>query len=468
MGTLTFTHTYASELAGVPLIDVPIQQWTGAFTVGVGLGHVATVINNFRVRLRRGSTGTVCWDVGISVFSPNAADGTSATVGVPGAAWGCTDWTQVQLVYDPGGTQYEAPGTVLTLTFTGAGIASTDALINYILTLGTSTGGSDSRYQLVAEKNQANGYAGLDSSTRVPTVRLGSGTADNTTFLRGDQSWATSSGGMTNPMTTVDDIIVGGSSGSPTRLAKGTDGQVLTINASTHHVAWATPSGGGTTRDATLPFAGLDTAPTTPHAKDDEFNGTSLDAKWTNPGVTTRTNLIAFNGDGWLMLEPSDTGSGSVSTRGAYAIRQTAPSGAFTITAKIVDSRSGDDVRVGIFVASTSASKAHMVSSARNNNRLAEAVGIPYSETADWGAFDGFVQAVTPYVYQAYWYQIIWNGSGTLTFNHSTDGFAWSTALGTRTGQVQPDRIGLAIWANVAGIFADHKLFCAWFRVTEP
>lgn len=36
-------------------------------------------------------------------------------------------------------------------------------------------------------------------------------------------------GGLTNPMTTAGDIIYGGASGTPTRLAKGTDGQVLTL-----------------------------------------------------------------------------------------------------------------------------------------------------------------------------------------------------------------------------------------------
>jgi len=56
---------------------------------------------------------------------------------------------------------------------------------------------------------------------------------------------AAGGGGMSNPMTTQDDIIVGGSSGTPGRLAKGSDSQVLTIDPSSHHVSWATPSGGG-------------------------------------------------------------------------------------------------------------------------------------------------------------------------------------------------------------------------------
>lgn len=48
--------------------------------------------------------------------------------------------------------------------------------------------------------------------------------------------------GMTNPMTTAGDIIYGGTSGAPTRLAKGTDGQVLTLASGLP--SWAAASGG--------------------------------------------------------------------------------------------------------------------------------------------------------------------------------------------------------------------------------
>ena len=51
-------------------------------------------------------------------------------------------------------------------------------------------------------------------------------------------------GGMTNPMTTQDDIIIGGAAGAAARLAKGADSQVLTVDPVTHHLVWATPTSG--------------------------------------------------------------------------------------------------------------------------------------------------------------------------------------------------------------------------------
>ena len=120
----------------------------------------------------------------------------------------------------------------------------------------TGLGDDDhSLYQLDANKSAANGYASLDSGTKVPTVELGGAGATSSKFLRGDQSWA----------------LPPGSSGAPL-----------------------------------LPF---DIAPGTPHAKDDEFDGSSLDGKWTNPTTSaagqTNTIVVANN---WMTLEPATTG----------------------------------------------------------------------------------------------------------------------------------------------------------------
>lgn len=45
--------------------------------------------------------------------------------------------------------------------------------------------------ELTANKGQANGYAPLSNTSVVPPVNLGSGTANNTTFLAGDNTWQT-------------------------------------------------------------------------------------------------------------------------------------------------------------------------------------------------------------------------------------------------------------------------------------
>lgn len=67
---------------------------------------------------------------------------------------------------------------------------------------------------------------------------------DTTTLSTWDGSaWTNlATGGMSNPMTAVADIIVGGTSGTPTRLSGGTDGYVLTMVSGA--VAWAASASG--------------------------------------------------------------------------------------------------------------------------------------------------------------------------------------------------------------------------------
>lgn len=50
---------------------------------------------------------------------------------------------------------------------------------------------------------------------------------------------------MNNPMTTAGDVVYGGASGAPTRLAVGTAGQVLKVNAGATAPEWGAASGSG-------------------------------------------------------------------------------------------------------------------------------------------------------------------------------------------------------------------------------
>jgi hypothetical protein len=77
----------------------------------------------------------------------------------------------------------------------------------------------------------AGGLAG-----NVPAPSAGSAAAGK--FLKADGTFAVPPGGFTNPMTTEGDLIYGGASGVPTRLAGGTAGQLLSTDGSAGPPAW--------------------------------------------------------------------------------------------------------------------------------------------------------------------------------------------------------------------------------------
>jgi hypothetical protein len=101
------------------------------------------------------------------------------------------------------------------------------------------TKGSDNEFPSVLFAEQ-----GSDPATPAAgTQRLFVDSADGLLKLIDDTGTVTAiDSGFANPMTTSGDVIYGGASGAPTRLAKSTDGKVLTLASGIP--SWVTPSTG--------------------------------------------------------------------------------------------------------------------------------------------------------------------------------------------------------------------------------
>ena len=139
-----------------------------------------------------GSSSGLAW-TSAAGSAPDASTTAKGLVKLAGDLGGTADLPTVPGLADKAATATTiSAGTGLT----GGGDLSTNRTIaaNFGTAAGTIAQGNDSRIvgaEQTSNKGAANGYASLNSSTVVPTAQLGSGTADTTTFLRGDNTWAT-------------------------------------------------------------------------------------------------------------------------------------------------------------------------------------------------------------------------------------------------------------------------------------
>jgi hypothetical protein len=156
-------------------------------------------------------------------------------------------------------------------------------------TLGTGATQAASGSALAAKMTNPMTTAGdlTVSDTGGAPIRLAKGadgqvlTVDPTTHLL---KWvAPTSGGMTNPMTTAGDLILGDTGGAPIRLAKGSDSQTLTVDPSTHLPVWATPGAVGSALLQRSDDGGI------------SLTGSPAIIPWNNAGIDTASAWDATN-----------------------------------------------------------------------------------------------------------------------------------------------------------------------------
>lgn len=200
------------------------SRWTGqnvadaASRIGVTLNALGSINSNTEIDLANGAfvTATITGSLTFTFSNPPATgqgmqfvlvltDGGSAVVTWPGAV----TWTG---------------GTAPTLRASGV-----DVLRFY-----TSNGGTNWYGELAYDEQSID--AGAILTGTIATARLGSGTANSTTFLRGDQTWATPSatpGGSTTQLQYNNAGAFGGMSGTAwddTNRALTVTGATVTTN----------------------------------------------------------------------------------------------------------------------------------------------------------------------------------------------------------------------------------------------
>ena len=190
----------------------------------------------------------------------------------------------------------------------------------------------------------------ITDSTKEPS--LGNPSANGyvlSSTTGGIRSWvAQSSGssGMTNPMTTIGDIIIGNALGNPSRLGIGTSGQILTVVSGSPN--WTTPSTSITSNilqvsgTTFVPYSTLASISTSPYLYAQNlvpalasvldsnilgFNGILLGTGYTLPGGT----FTSYSGTGIKGTSTSGVGGTftSSSGNGIYALSTTGIPGIF-------------------------------------------------------------------------------------------------------------------------------------------